>query len=78
MLIAGVRLGRWVLFKQMHVFKIHLGQGEELVVAALLFSNMRLTGTPTLRPSESNQLFALCTMQQLFVGLFPETLMNTI
>ena len=62
--------------KQMHVFKIHLGQGVELVMAALLFSNMRRTGRPTLRAFESNQLFALCTVQQRFVGLFPETQMN--
>lgn len=56
----------------MLVFKLHLGQGEELLVAALLSSNTRLTGRPTLRALESNQLFALCTMQQLSVGLFPE------
>lgn len=56
----------------MLVFKLHLGQGEELLVAALLSPNTRLTGRPTLRALESNQLFALCTMQQLSVGLFPE------
>lgn len=51
--------------KQMPVFKLHLGQ-QELIVAAPLFSSMRLRGTPTLRAFESNQLTVLCTMQQLF------------
>lgn len=62
--------GRWALFKQMHVFKIHLGQGVELVVAALLFSNMKLSGRHTQRAFEPNQLFAWRTMQQHFSGLF--------
>lgn len=68
--------GMWALFKQMHVFKIHLGQRVELVVAALLLSNMRLTGRPTQRAFEPNQLFAWCTMQQHFAGLFPEIILH--
>lgn len=71
-LIVGVWWGRRALFKQMLVFKLNLGQGEEMLVAAPLFSNIKLRGIPTLRAFESNQFTALCTMQQLFVVLFPE------
>ena len=62
----------------MHVFKIHLGQGVELVEAALLFSNMRLTGRPAQRAFEPNQLFAWCTMQQHFAGLLQEIILYNI
>lgn len=50
----------------------HLGQGVELLVAALLFFSVRLLGRTTLRAFESNQLFAFCTVYHVLAQLFQE------